>query len=268
MLDPFKNDSQLIERFRRGDEPALDHVYRAFIQPLRNFVLRGFAFKSDGRDLYFRGVWTEHDLEDIVQETFRRAFGFKARQSYDGVRPYKNYLFTIARNAVINDMIARNRQIPVGDALTRDAPSEDMAPLQSWLISQRSVLSTDTNPTSEERVENLEIYGLIQAFVESLEIEEAAFFELRFLSSLSQEKTARRMGWNRAKVRKVEARLRRAFLYHAEGTGYLDNRSECRVVRKSANPRAAKATFARARAIWRERDALMSNEILQEAAAA
>ena len=94
-IDPFRADPKLLEGFRNGDERALDRVYRAFVQPLRNFVLRGFAFKSGTRDLYFRGVWTDHDLDDIVQETFRRAFGYKARQSFDGVRPYKNYLFTI-----------------------------------------------------------------------------------------------------------------------------------------------------------------------------
>ncbi len=267
LLDPFKTDPKLIERFRSGDDSALNHVYRSFIQPLRNFVLRGFAFKSDGRDLYFRGVWSEHDLEDIVQETFRRAFGFKARQSYDGVRPYKNYLFTIARNAVINDLTARNRQIPVGDALTKDTPTEDMGALQAWVVTQRNLLATSLPDTAEERVENLEIFGLVEAYVESLDEEDAKFFRLRFLSNLSQEKTARRMEWNRAKVRKVEARLRRGFLYHAHGTGYLDDREEA-MTRKSSSPSAAKETFARARAIWRERGTLMTNEILTEAAAA
>jgi|JI10StandDraft_1071094.scaffolds.fasta_scaffold379448_1 RNA polymerase sigma factor (sigma-70 family) len=252
-MDPFKQDPQILEQFRLGQASALARVYRAFLQPLRNFVLRGFAFKSDGRDLYFRGVWSEHDLEDITQETFRRAFGWKARQAYDGVRPYKNYLFTIARNAVINDLLFKSRQIPVGEALTRDAPGEDLSPLESWVLSQRIETDGEAPVMSEERVENLEIYGLIAAFLESLAGDERTFFATRFLRHHSQESTAQAMGWNRARVRKLESRLRRAFLCHVQGTGYLEMRSEARVLRRPDDADRARETFDRARAIWRER---------------
>lgn len=265
-MDPFKQDAKLLEQFRAGNAAALEKVYKAFLQPLKNFVLRGFAFKSDGRDLYFRGLWTEHDLDDIVQETFRRAFGFKARQSYDGVRPYKNYLFTIARNAVINDLMLKNRQIPVGEALTRDAPADELAPLESWVLNHWTQLEAGSVPASEERVENLEIYGLIAAFLEALPADERRFFNVRFLAHCSQETTARSMGWNRARVRKLETRLRRAFLCHVQGTGYLESRHETRVVRRADDPRRARITFERARAIWRERRAEGSNEFLYEAA--
>jgi RNA polymerase sigma factor (sigma-70 family) len=265
-MDPFKKNPKFLADFRQGKSDALDRVYRLFKRPLRNFVLRGFAFKSEGRQLYFQGLWEEHDLEDIVQETFRRAFGVKARASYDGIRPYKNYLFTIARNAVITDLTARRRQIPVGEALMRDAPSEDLSPLESWVLSQRAVISEDSGCISDERVENLEIYGLIMGFLEALAPDEARFFELRFLSQCSQESTARSMGWNRARVRKLEARLRRAFLCHAKGSGYLESRREARVVRRVADRDVHENTFARSRAIWRERRAELSNEFLYEAA--
>jgi RNA polymerase sigma factor (sigma-70 family) len=265
-VDPFKLDPKLLDDFRAGKAPALERVYRAFLQPLKNFVVRGFAFKSDGRDLYFRGLWTEHDLDDIIQETFRRAFGFKARQSYDGIRPYKNYLFTIARNAVINDLMCKSRQIPVGEALTRDAPGDELGPLESWVLNHWTQIEADVASGSEERVENLEIYALIAAFLESLSEEEQSFFRSRFLSHCSQETTARRMGWNRARVRKLESRLRRAFLCHVQGTGYLESRGESRVVRRPDDPRRSRAMFERARAIWRERRAEAANEFLSEAA--
>jgi RNA polymerase sigma factor (sigma-70 family) len=258
-IDPFKDDAELLKGFREGHERALDQVYRAFVQPLRNFVLRGFAFKSGSRDLYFRGVWTEHDLDDIVQETFRRAFGFKARQSFDGVRPYKNYLFTIARNTVINDLSARNRQIPVGEALMRDTPSDDLGPLESWVLSQRAARALEMPGSSEEQVENLEVYGFVESFVEALSPDEQRFFRLRFLGLLSQEKTAKRMGWNRARVRKLEARLRRAFVQHIGGSGYLENKlNGIQRPRPSTSP-----LLNRAREIWRGGSAERSNEILQ-----
>jgi RNA polymerase sigma factor (sigma-70 family) len=265
-VDPFKQDPELLDRFRQGDAATLDRVYRSFRQPLRNFVLRGFAFKSEGRELYFRGFWTEHDLDDIIQETFRRAFGVKARQAYDGIRPYKNYLFTIARNAVINDLMLKNRQIPIGEALTRDVPAEDLSPVECWIVAQRTALEADRVVCSDERIENLEIFGLITAYLESLKPDEQRFFRFRFLAHCSQEDTARRMGWNRARVRKLETRLRKAFLCHVQGTGYLEGRSEGRMVRRSSDPKQARATFERARAIWRERRAELPNEFISEAA--
>ncbi len=265
-MDPFKKTPEFIDDFRNGRAEALDRVYRSYFRPLRNFVLRGFAFKSDGRQLYFQGLWEEHDLEDIVQETFRRAFGAKARASYDGIRPYKNYLFTIARNAVITDLTNRRRQIPVGEALMRDAPSDDLSPLESWVLSQRSALGDDGTASSDEQVENLEIYALVAGFLEALTNEESEFFKLRFLSQCSQENTAQRMGWNRARVRKLEARLRRSFLCHVRGSGYLEMKSESRRVRRVLDPSQQQTTFDRSREIWRERRAEQTNEFLSEAA--
>lgn len=259
--DPFKGNPKFLAAFRAGCPTALDTVYRTFERPLKNFVLRGFAFKSDGRQLYFSGMHAEHDLEDIVQETFRRAFGERARQSFDGIRPYKNYLFTIARNCVITDMSSRRRQIPVGEALMRDAPSEDLSPLESWVLSQRAAFGDDGDADSHEMLENLEIYGLLMGFIESLDGEAARFFRFRFLAQCSQENTARRMGWNRARVRKLEARLRRDFLCHARGTGYLEMREESKVVRRVDDRDEHQAVFERSRAIYRERRALEENEL-------
>ena len=142
LVDPFKNNPEFLADYRLGTERTLDKVYRAFERPLRNFLLRGFAFKSAGRQLFFSGVAYEHDLQDVVQETFRRAFGPKARASYDGVRPFKNYLFTTARNAVITDLTHRRRQIPVGEAILADGPTEDMSGLESWVASRRLMISS------------------------------------------------------------------------------------------------------------------------------
>jgi DNA-directed RNA polymerase specialized sigma24 family protein len=39
---------------------------------------------------------------ELLQEVFIRAFSAKARPAYDGVRPYKSYLATIASNLMID----------------------------------------------------------------------------------------------------------------------------------------------------------------------
>jgi len=264
--DPFQNRPEFLHAFRRGEAWALDRVYRLYKRPLRNFILRGFAFKSEGRNMYFAGRLSDADVDDILHETFRRAFGERARNTYDGIRLYKNYLFTIARNAVINDLTAKQRQIPVGEALMRDSSPEEMTALEHWVRSRQASLSAQHSEATDEQVENLEVYGLVVGFMEHLEDEDRDFFEIRFLASSSQEKTARAMGWNRAKVRKVEARLRRAFLAHACGTGYLENRAEGRMVRRVKDPAHHAQVFARSRDLWRHRTAEQDNEFLVEAA--
>lgn len=264
--DPFLSDPGFLEAFRAGRPEALDRVYRTYKRPLRNFILRGFSFRSEGRQMYFGGMASEADVDDVLHETFRRAFGPRARAAYDGVRPYKNYLFTIARNAVITDLTLRQRHIPVGETLTRDTPLEEMSPLECWVRSRRATLEQDSVRDSEEELERLEIYALLAGFMEHLDAEEGRFFKLRFLGLESQERTARTLGWNRAKVRKLEAKLRKAFLTHARGTGYLEQRSEGRKIRKAdPTPRYGQMR-ARSREIWRSARTDPANGVVLEAA--
>ena len=264
-MDPFIDQPDFLEAFRAGEARALDKVYRVYHQPLRQFISRGFSFKSDGRAMYFNGFYAKADIEDIIHETFRRAFGERARNSYDGVRPYKNYLFTIARNAVMTDLAAKQRQIPVGEALMRDTPVEEMSPLEHWVMSRRAIQAEEPE-CSQTMMEHLELYGLVRSFLEQLSPEDRTFFEVRFLASQSQEKTAQRMGWNRARVRKNEAQLRRTFLASVCGCGYLEERPEGRMVRRVADREAQAQLMARSRELWRSRSAHEDNEFLLEAA--
>lgn len=265
-MDPFQSTPDFLARFRDGDACALDLVYRCFRRPLRRFVLRGFAFRSDGRHLHFAGMSQASDVEDVLQETFRRAFGVRARAAYDGIRPYKNYLFTIARNVVITDVTVRSRQIPVGEALMRDGHSEESTPLEAWVRQQRQTFDPDPTPRSEERMESLEIFGLIGAFLAGLDDEHASFFRTRFLGQLSQEQTAKAMGYNRAKVRKIEARLRAEFLAHARGSGYLEMRTEARKVRRTGDPEQHAEAWARVRALVHGHRAESPTDLIFEAA--
>lgn len=264
-MDPFLNQPQFLQDFRDGKAHALDRVYRTYKRPLRQFIQRGFSFRSEGRQMYFAGAYGDHDVEDIIHETFRRAFGPRARQTYDGVRPYKNYLFTIARNCVMTDLTQRQRQIPVGEALMRDAPADELTPLEAWIRARRQG-EGDAALCTADRVENLEIYGLLMGFLESLDEEERTFFRVRFLGLCSQERTARRLGWNRAKVRKLETKLRKQFLTHVRGSGYLEMRSEGRKVRRPEDPTQHAQILARSRDIWRSGRAERENDFFLEAA--
>src|SRR5437762_10073842 len=88
---------ELLDRFKRGERQALEEVYRHYVPDVAAFLQRGFTFSSGGRPLRFSGYAQPFDLDNALQETFLRAFKESARVGYDGLHPYKSYLFAIAR---------------------------------------------------------------------------------------------------------------------------------------------------------------------------
>src|SRR5260370_32678632 len=116
---------ELLDRFKRGERRALEEVYRHYAPELAAFLQRGFTFSSGGRPLRFSGYAQPFDLDNALQETFLRAFKESARVGYDGLHPYKSYLFAIARNLVLDEF--RNREVamsPFIDRLVVSGPVE------------------------------------------------------------------------------------------------------------------------------------------------
>lgn len=78
---------QLIARAKTGDNDAKAHLYEEYATPLYRFI-------------YVR-IRDKEEADDIVQDTFIRAFGAIDRFSDQG-KGMLPYLFTIARNLIIN----------------------------------------------------------------------------------------------------------------------------------------------------------------------
>ena len=79
--------SEVIVRAKSGDRSAFDIIYKEYVTPLYRYV-------------YIR-MRSKEDTEDVVQETFLKAFQALPRyeHSKETMLPY---LFTIARNLLIN----------------------------------------------------------------------------------------------------------------------------------------------------------------------
>src|SRR5262245_33995403 len=105
----------LLEGFRAGDRAALTEVYRHYAPGVAELLRHGFAFGSAGEMRVFRGYRSSFDLENALQEVFARAFQESALLRYDGLRPYVNYIYAIARNYVIDQL--RRRELLVIDAV-------------------------------------------------------------------------------------------------------------------------------------------------------
>ena len=107
---PDITDATLLERFRSGDEQALEMLFARYEVPLFQFLV---------------GILrNHHQAEDVLQETFVRAL-----ERLDGVDPahLRGWLFTVAYHQA---MLARRRQKsrPAGPLDASSAAVADRGP--------------------------------------------------------------------------------------------------------------------------------------------
>ncbi len=197
----------LLEGFRLGDGAALAEVYERHAREVAVLLRHGFEFNAGGRRHRFVGYGATHDLQDALHETFRRAFEPRARESYDGIRPYGPYVRTIARNVVL----ARFRK-----AATTFVPLDTTDAAAS---SEGSPVLADDAPHADRRLHDDEVRNLMAAFVAQLDELDRRLVELRFVEGQSQRDAARALGLGRQRVRTREARLRAALLEFLRARG-------------------------------------------------
>ena len=185
--------------FRAGDPAALREVYRAYADDVAKLLRFGFSFESAGRAHRFVGYGSAFELQDALHETFRRAFEPRARQGYDGVRPYAPYLRTIARNVVLRAFRAQRQLFPIADG----GPDDEGA-----------VVLEDNAPSPEHAALRRELDGIVREFMDQLPDDDRRLLTVRFVDGLSQRDAADALGLGRQQVRSREAKLRAALLAH------------------------------------------------------
>ncbi len=107
---------KIIARVLRGDHAAFAMIVRAYEAPLRRFVRR-------------LGAPTEDDAQDIVQETFLKAF--RALASVDTRITFSAWLYRIARNTLISHYRAARAR---GRDVTVAWNAGDMARIESAIL--------------------------------------------------------------------------------------------------------------------------------------
>lgn len=193
--------------YRDGRQQAWSEIYDHYASDLRRFVTLGFSFDSRGRGFRFHGFSNPLDVDDVVQESFVRAFSESARLNYDGLHSFQNYLFAIARNLIIRDFRKVTRVV----SLEEDVGAEGGAQIGLG----------EPEPGAEQLLINHELVQLIREFQQSLSHYDQGFFDLRFREQLSQDDTARRMRISRAKVRTIERRVRTRLVRFLKERRYL-----------------------------------------------
>jgi RNA polymerase sigma factor (sigma-70 family) len=110
---PSLSDDDLVARFRAGDENAFTEIHRRFRPALVAFARRMLSGSG-------------HDAEDIVQDTFIRAYrGLRVTDRPMTLRPW---LYMIARNRALDELRTPQRAECYDDAIGLAAvPAADPA---------------------------------------------------------------------------------------------------------------------------------------------
>jgi RNA polymerase sigma factor (sigma-70 family) len=187
----FRERPELLRAFRAGDRTALETVYRAYVDKVAGIVRFGFASSRAGGRVVSMGD-RPHDLADAVQEVFAKSFSRPARESFDGLRDYGPYLFTVARNVVIDWFRRSSRELPT-----------DVAHLEQALDEVSHLDSEPESPWADQPT-----MAIVQAFLAGLAPELKRVHQARYAQGLSQRDAAAALGISRQNLRTLERRLR------------------------------------------------------------
>jgi RNA polymerase sigma-70 factor, ECF subfamily len=188
------SDPGLLEAFRRGEHSVLEQVYRAYAPSVARYLERSRAGRS--------GVL---DVAAAQQESFARAFSPRAREAYDGRRPYAAWLRAVARSAAVA-VLRRG-----GRLAERCVPLEQVEEGAGWEAEGES---------PEEHVLREEGRTLVRRFLAGLGAQERSLLELRFMEGLSQREAGEELGLSRQEVRTREARLRQELGRYLSAAGW------------------------------------------------
>ena len=205
-------DKDLRERFKRGEVNALRDVYRHYVPVIADRLRHGFVFRTQaGKTCRFQGFKDPGVLENALQEVFCRAFGERARLAYDGLRPYHNYLFTIARNFVADE---HRRSAPGFVDLASDSEIDES--------NGESAILRSPSAQPDHAYEDQEIQKHVNAFIASLTPLERAIFQIRLQEGTAIEETAMRLETTTYRVKRTEKRLCQRFFQVMRKHGYLE----------------------------------------------
>ena len=225
------NDKQLLEAFRNGDRAAMEVVYRHYHRGVQAFLRHGFTFRSGTGHFFYRGIQDAGELNSAVQEVFKRSFETRARQAYNGVNSFTNWILAIARNMVINQF--RNREVAFSSYISVSDPRSHLTVMDDEVTEEYSGLLYGLPARPQDvQFEKAELKDLIDAFTAGLSEEDRRLLVLRFAEGMGQAQSATALGSTRMKVRTAENRLRNRLRAYLRDSGYIDNVPPARAPQK------------------------------------
>lgn len=151
-------DSELIREYIAGDERAFTRLTERHVRALYNFI--------------YRLVGNAHDTQDIVQETFIKAW--RNIHKYHTNQGFKTWLFTIGRNTAI-DHLRKKRPLMFSDFETDTGEN----------ILENTV--ADPSPLPDELVARAQNKDFIENILSHLPLEDREILLLRYNEDLPFE---------------------------------------------------------------------------------
>lgn len=146
---------EIIRRAKEGDSKAFDMLYSAYFTPLYRYV--------------FIRLKTREDTEDVVQDTFLKAY--QALPRYEHTRTSMlPYLFTIARNLLINHTRKKRPTTLEGEDIDRFDSGEKTSDLaEGRELKEELLVAMDALSDTEREVIELKFFGE-QSYAEIAEV--------------------------------------------------------------------------------------------------
>jgi len=176
-------DRELMVAFQEGDPEAFDRLHARYRLPLKNYFYK-MSYGDAGL------------AEDLLQETFLRLVRHKAK--YRPERPFRTYLFTVARNLFIDHYRSKKAAPPAVSADLR--LGDEGSTIGDLLVSREQ----DT----VRRLEGTEAAEMVREAVQELPESQREVFLLVFFQELKYREVAEIMG---VPVGTVKSRVNAAF---------------------------------------------------------
>lgn len=188
MINPNsdKDFSELIVKAKNGDTQAFSAVYEECFVPVFRYI-------------YLR-VKNKTEAEDLAQTVFLKAYQSLPVFREQG-RPFLAYLFTIARNAVIDFWRTSQRNI-AGD------PEEIL----------RVISDPKADPVN--RIDEKQAAEMVKQTMKNLTPDQQEVLSLKFMGELSYQEIAKIIGKSEEAVRQLQCRGLKALRHHLKDKKY------------------------------------------------
>lgn len=204
MGSAFEGNRDLLERFRRGERSALEQVYWAYVTRVDRLVRRLLHFHGGTR------LVAAANVEDLVQDSFTRAFGPAARQAYDGLRDYGPYLLAIVRNIVADMLRLRQREVLAGTA-----------EIEAWLALEDVAAAEDPSSWIDPMT-----LARVREYLSRLPFDLQSVHHRRYVLDEAQDVAADALGLSRQRLRTLEKKLRLGLIRELKKTRMQNSSTE------------------------------------------
>ena len=196
--DPMLDNARLLAGFRAGERWAFEEIFRLYVDIVATVVRRGFVQRGE-KASFVLGLSDTEAQDDVIQETFLRAFSPVARQNYNGETPFRWYLLRIGKNLMVDRLRKRKHEISTSEMGSNRGVGDLDAILDHHLPFEPEDPAEQGHRGQQQEA--------TRQWVETLPEAEKRFYDLRYRQGDSQEKVAGALSLTRRKIRTLEDRL-------------------------------------------------------------